>query len=61
LVARADSMSTSPIGRAFDVGEPATIRANGVAAPRSSTLPHAWHSEHLPTHLANSDPHSAQR
>jgi hypothetical protein len=58
--ARADSMSTSPIGRAADVGAPATMRVTD-PLPRSSMLPQAWHSGQRPSHFATSLPHSAHR
>jgi hypothetical protein len=44
---------------------PDTAPATGIraarAAPSSSTVPHDWHSPHLPTHLAACHPHSVHR
>ena len=58
--ARADSTSTSPIGRAALLTGPAlVVRTAGAVV--SATVPQAWHSPHRPTHLAVSQPHSAHR
>jgi len=57
---RALSMLTSPMGTAACETEPATNESR-LGAPISSTLPHAWHSPHRPTHLVDVQPHSLQR
>jgi hypothetical protein len=57
---RESSTGTCPIGTAGALTGPAVVRPDGCAAA-SATLPQAWHSAHRPTHLAVSQPHSAQR
>ena len=60
VLAFALAKSTSPIGLAADVTAPAT-NESFLGAAISSTLPQAWHSPHLPTHLFALQPHSTQR
>ncbi|GMA30326.1 hypothetical protein GCM10025875_03180 [Litorihabitans aurantiacus] len=47
------------MGRAGERGGVAAV-ADRVAAgpPASTTVPHAWHSAHRPTHFAARQPHS---
>ena len=59
-LALALAKSTSPIGFAGVVNDPATSESF-LGAAISSTLPHAWHSPHLPTHFVALQPHSTQR
>src|SRR5690348_6917330 len=54
------SQDTSAIGRAAAETGPAATEAPALA-PTSATVPQAWHSGHLPTHLAVVIPHSSQR
>ena len=56
---RESSTGTWPIGTAALLTGPAAVRPCG--CPASATLPQAWHSPQRPTHLAVSQPHSAQR
>ena len=60
LLAFALAKSTSPIGFAAEVIEPATSESFFGAAI-SSTVPQAWHSPHLPTHFVALQPHSTHR
>jgi len=60
LRAFALAKSTSPIGFAVEVVAPAT-NESFFGAAISSTVPHAWHSPHLPTHLVALQPHSTHR
>ena len=53
------STETWAMGTAGVVTGAEAVRPAGVAA--SATEPQAWHSEHRPTHLAVSQPHSVQR
>ena len=46
-------------GPARTPARPSVVRT--VGAETSSTVPHAWHSPHRPTHLPTVQPHSAQR
>ena len=59
-MACAAAMSTLPIGTAgVRLVTTAVVRAR--TAPTSSTVPHAWHSPHRPTHFAVVQPQSVQR
>ena len=57
----ARSPSTSPMGRAGRRGAVAAVRAPPVTSPAWSTVPHAPHSRHWPTHLGEVQPQSEQR
>src|SRR5207237_7856489 len=59
-LARALSGSTSRMGLAGAVTAPASAGASRWT-PSCSTLPHAWHSPHRPTHFSDSHPHSPHR
>src|SRR5690606_12451321 len=48
-------------GRAGALTAPGLTAVVAGRAPTSSTVPHAWHSPHRPTHLTVVQPHSAHR
>ena len=57
----ADSSTDDLADRHRGRGDRAGLRAQRRGAAASATEPQAWHSPQRPTHLAVSQPHSAQR
>src|SRR4051812_2104131 len=55
-----DSVPRSVIGRAARPSGTTPARTAATGTPRSTTVPHAWHSAQRPTHLTLVQPHSLQ-